>query len=288
VWSPTGRKQAIKGVDFLTPAGWSVQKGSNGIGVTSPKDPHGYDCQIVVLAPQKAAATEAGRFQQAATIASLLTVDTLTNQNGGADLQANAFRGGTGNGWDYTGLALHATVGGQGSGIISLLAHFGKKVVPVLVIEEDSPYGNGWNCVGADGDFGANVATTFYSLSLGAPKPNNVLAANVLGDWFSSSGNVGNGYTYGRNGHYIHASVYGGVVWVSPGNWRDVYATWAGDGNWAATGDLLAYFPTGKAAYSEYTRIFQNKRPNGTWRTTLCSINSRDGQPYSYCTYPSQ
>jgi hypothetical protein len=286
VWAPTGSAQTIKGVSFLAPSGWTVQRGTDGIGVTSPKDSHGDECQLVVLAPQPAATTQAGRFQQAADIASALPVDTLTNPDGGADLQADAFQGSTGNGWDYTGLALAATAGGQDHSVLSILARFGSQVVPLLVLAEDSPFGNGWDCVGDDGAFGANVATVFYTLSLGVAKPNASLATKVLGDWFSSSGSVGNGYTYGRNSRYVHASVYGGVVWDNYGNWQDVYATWSGDGSWAATGDLLAYFPTGQSAYSEYTRVFQRK-VDGAWRTTLCSIAEAEGKPYSYCTNPA-
>jgi len=284
-WSPKGTEQSIKGVTFLAPSGWTVEKGTGGIGVTSPKDSHGYDCQIVVLAPEKAASTEAGRFQQALDTAGELGV-TLTNPDGGTDLKANAFKGATGNGWDYTGLTLAAAAGGKNHSILSIAARFGTQVVPLLVIEEDSPFGNDWDCVGYDGDFGANVGTVFYSLQLGAPKPNASLATKVLGDWFSSSSSVGNGYTYGRNGRYIHVSVYGGTVWVSPGNWQDVYASWSGDGSWAANGDLLAYFPTDGSAYSTYARVFQSK-VDGVWQTTLCSINALDGKPYSYCTNPS-
>ncbi len=285
-WEPTGIKQTFSGVTFLRAKNWRGTA-NPGVGYTmlSPRDSHGYQCAIYVLAPIKAAGSESGRIQQSLDVVrTMLPGETLTNQDGQPTPLTDAFRGATGRGWDYVGLTMHLDSDGDAYSIVSILARFGSRAVPLVVIEEDSPYGNDTACVGYDGDVGPEVARVFFSLSMGTDKPNDALATKVLGNWWSSSSSVGNSYTFGRNGRYIHASAYGGTTETSPGSWQDVYASWSGTGGWAATGDQLAFFPTNRDAYRAYARVL-DVRINGTWTTTLCMINSLEGKPYSYCTH---
>lgn len=287
-WSPTGTATTLGAISLRRSPAWTVTTfDGDAVLLSSPPDSHGAGCDIAVFAPEPAPATESGRLDLARDYAIALGMDSLTNQDGGSDLLGDAFRGSTGNGWDYVGLAFRATRSGQDFSILSIMARFGASVVPLQVLQQDTAFGNEWHCVGYGGDFGPEAARVFHSLALGTPKPNNDLAGKVEGDWFSSSGSVGNGYTFGRNHRYLHASVYGGSVWVSPGYWADAYATWAGDGSWASAGDLVAFFPTGKAAHSVYARVFDFRGPGGQWYKTLCWVDSSGGAPYSYCTKPA-
>lgn len=285
VWAPTGSAVSFAGVTFNRSSSWTLDTSSpQGAVLTSPKDSHGYQCAIYVFRPEGAGGSEASRLNQAKNlVVNLLPGKKVTDEFNG-DLTNSAIRGVGGNGWDYTGLVVRIDDGQQYTAI-SMMARFGLKVVPIFVIQEDSPFGNGWHCVGDDGDFGPEFARVFYSLALGAPTSNATLAAKTVGHWSSTSTSAGNEYVFGKNGHYIHASAgYMGSAQTASGYWSDIFATWAGDGNWAAGGDVVAYRPTGKKAYSEYTRVFDFRTYGGTWVTTRCAIAVGTSGPYSYCT----
>lgn len=289
VWEPSGIEEEIGGVSFLRSPDWEKTTYDGALRVLSPADAYGNKCEMFVFEPRAAAKTEQARREQALEVASevvLLEGETFTNQYGSASLEDYSFHGSTGTGWDYSGLRLSIHYGrAEQHDVLAMIARFGDSAVPFLVGE---PKGSEWGCVEHGGHFGLEVARIFFSLSLGDPSVDDSLASNVIGEWFSSGGSAGNRYVFGANAQYIHASVARGVEELTPGDWRDRYATWSGDGSWAAVGDLLALFPNDGAATSHYARHFESLELDGTWEPQLCWIDSFEGEPYTYCTRPSE
>lgn len=284
-WQPTGPAEQLKGVSFQRPTDWEeVVANDDMVMVASPTNQSGERCAVMVLASRPVASTDDARFAQALQVAedSLLEAgDTFTDDFGDPTPLNRAFHGSTGNGWDYAGLTMKLNDPDNGTfDVISMLAYAGTSAVPLLVIE---PVGS-WGCVGYNGEFGLNVANVFYSLVIGSAQPDHFLEDELIGNWFSSSGSVGNSYVFGANGQYLHVAVAGGWVELFPGQWEDRYASWSGDGSWAAVGSLMATFPKGQPASSHFARQFEVRQYDGTWQETLCWVDAYDSGPFSYCT----
>ncbi len=284
VWEPSGATEQVGSVTFKVPAGW--QEGANGGGAVmeSPPDRFGATCMIAVEAPRPVATGEEARYAQALEAASALLVepgDRLTDDFEGPDPLSRASRGVSGNGWDYRALTMRLIqADGSVYDVLSLVARFGSQAVPVIAVEPMSTL----RCVSYNGEFGVDVANVLYSLDLGSPVYDHALESSLIGEWFSSDGSAGNLYVFGANGHYIDASAVGGVVEVTPGEWRDRYASWAGTGGWASVGDTLAFFPTGGQPTGHFATHFEVRDFSGVWQESLCWTDAYAGEPYMYCT----
>lgn len=283
-WQPSGETKQLNTLTFKAPAGWHSVGSSVAEVMESDPDQFGSTCIIVVMAPIPVATGEDARYQQAldaAGAALLEPGDKLTDEYGNPDPLTYASRGTSGNGWDYRALTMSLTKGdGSVYDVLSLVARFGNQAVPVIAVEPMSTL----RCVSYDGQFGLDVANVLYSLSLGTPTYDHALESDLVGEWFSSDGSAGNLYVFGANGHYIDASAVGGVVEVTPGEWRDRYASWSGTGRWAAVGDVLGFFPSGGQATSHFALRFEFRIYNGDWREAACWTDEYEGNPYMYCT----
>lgn len=286
-WRPAGPTENIKGVSFQYPTDWELLIIDDGVSITSPVDENGDQCKIFVLEPRPAASTETGLLEQALQTASNLLLTegrTLTDDFGSPTPLDRAFRGSSGTGWDYAGLTMRLDDPDPDVGtydVISMIAHSGTSAVPIVAIQ---PLWSAWGCVGFNGEFGLGVANVFHSLDMGISQPDHSLEPKMVGKWFSSSGSAGNLYLFGANKQYVHASASGGWIEVAPDQWANRYATWSGDGSWAAVGDVLGMFPKERPASSHFARQFEFRDYSGDWQETLCWIDSYDGEPYTYCT----
>lgn len=287
VWQPTGPTEQMNGVSFQRPEGWEEFAANDDVVmVASPANEDGNRCAVLVLAPRPVASTDEGRYEQALQVATdnlLEPGSTFTDDWGDPTPLDRAFHGITGRGWDYAGLTMKMNDPANGTfDVISMLAYRGTSAVPLLVIE---PVVGNRGCIGYDGDFGMDVANVFFSLAMGSVEVDDALATKWTGNWFSSTGSVGNSYVFGANGQYLHAAVVGGWVELFPGQWEDRYATWSGDGSWAAVGPLMATFPNEEAASSHFARQFEVRDHDGTWKETICWVDEDyHGAPYTYCT----
>lgn len=279
-WRPQGTPVTVGAASFIPPEGWEITLYSDGVAARSANDGGGRQCEIFVLEPRPAADGEA-RYQQVYDAAQALfpAGTVLTDHSGGADWMRGRWRGDSGRGFDAFGLNLSANQ--ETVDVLPMLADFAGTAVPVVVIE---PRAGSWDCIGPTGDFGLEVANVFHSLTLeGASHRSASLAEEVVGKWFSSDGVTGSLYVFGANGQYIDAGAHGGVVETSPGEWRDVYATWSGDGRYALVQDVLGMFPNDDAAQSRYVRILDWSDGQGGWSRRFCWIAAYGGSPYTHC-----
>jgi hypothetical protein len=276
-WRPTGTPVSIGTASFLAPTGWETTVYTDGVGMRSPADSNGNQCEIFVLAPRPSAGGDA-RYQQALDAAQSLFPDgtVFDSHYDQPDPLQDKWRGMSGRGFEYVGLMNSIQ---QSVQVLPILADFSGTAVPLVVIEPDA---STWGCIDAAGDFGLEPASVFHSLTLGSSAPDDSLATNVLGEWFSSDGSVGTLFVYGANGHYQDVSVINGQVETSPGDWHDATASWSGDGSYVVRGDVEGLFPTDGTPESRFVREYEWLDSDGAWQRRICWIANYEG-PYTHC-----
>ena len=279
---PDGPSQAHGAIHFIAPAGWTVQKGVNGLTVlTRPVKREELPCEIRMLAPITVrgdlATIGATIVQQMATANRL---GPYTDDRG-RDVRLSREEGVSGTGWTYTDLS--GKLGNTGITVRVLLARMGDQVLPILGFSKT------WDCLGNQAMRDNDVwSLLFHSLELpGYSTESQELAQLLVGSWSSASGSVGNAEIYAPNGRFSTVSVYQAYATSStPGMVWEIDRSWKGDGPYTVHGDRLhTENPHGSETTKNLTRLFSivrtpnDAKPGGFDFVLRLVQRSWDGSP---------
>jgi len=270
-------------VSFLMPPSWSLTTYRDGVAIRTPMV-NGVQCEILVLEPRAAAATEQGQWEQLALLTKgiLPAGDAdLRGEYGSSDLLHTKRRGKSGAGWSFVGLVLE-----WGSTRIDpWLAVFGNQAVPVIPFAP-----GGTNCL-LSHQGRVDAATVFHSLDLDRfPAAPATYREPLLGSWFTSDGRTGVLYASAANGHYVDVAATSGTI-IESGQIYDVFSSFAGAGRYFVYGSLVARFPTTVSSteknHSNFVRIYEEQ--SSVTNVVECEIHvsSIDGSPYEICLWKS-
>ena len=258
---PEGSPQRHGEIGFIAPAGWTVQRGPNGITeLAHAVNPQEQPCEIRMLPPAAAQGDPAQMgFQMVQAFSNQNRLGPYQGQYGKTVMQSRE-DGISGTGWNYVDLS--GQLGQSGITVRVLMVDMGGgQVLPIVGFTKV------WNCLGNQAVRDNDVwALLFHSLQIpGYTQDSPKLAEQLVGMWTSASGGAGNAAIFAPNGHFSTVAVYQSYQASStPGYVWEVDRSWQGDGPYEVHGDRVhTRNPKGSDTEKDVTRYFSIVRtPN--------------------------
>jgi hypothetical protein len=265
-------------VSFLVPDGWVETDYANAVQLSAPA-PGG--CDVFVFDPVVPDLGNAGQNlypQLYGVVSSLYPGQTVPGEDGNANAYRTVRGGATAYGFPYAALVLAVPAASGGTGGLSpieasITVYTASLAVPVVKI--------GLGCTAGFTRAGQAAAIEMLMTADGSTPNPRAYQKAILGSWSSGGGNVLGLYAYAANGHYLAAF---SSNWQSQigGSLYDVYLNFAGNGNYAVLGPVLAFLPTGTKAWSELISIYTEGRwddATGAYKesTKLCEVLDGSG-----------
>jgi hypothetical protein len=270
----TGTEEKWNDLDFVIPAGWTTTEYSNAFQMTG--NHNGDQCDVFVFKPV-VPASGTSPYQQLHDIVQGLypPSNPILGELGDPNPYNDERAGKTGFGQSWVGL-VETDPGGVVAIESSLTVFSPTFAVPVVKVGISCTYGFEW----------APQAAEIELLLSRVSQPSPLASAytkSLLGTWIATGGSAGVLDAFAANGHYVGAGSSVSTQNIG-GELFDVYSSFAGDGNWAAVGPLLAEFPTAAGARASTSVVSVFDETNTVHRVHLCELRGDSNRvPYYLC-----